>query len=121
MYHANTNTDVSSVTRSHCEDRLACAMALVSAGEFEFWLTLYVRTLVQGGWEDHVRVLLDLLLGSSASSGNDESSCWWLSSAPTILGLDRQGLVKKIVIPEMSKNRAFQRLTNEISLEVAQR
>jgi protein HIRA/HIR1 len=120
MYHsANTNPDGSSVTRSHCEDRLACAMALVSAGEFEIWLARYVRTLVQGGWEDHVRLLLDLLLGSSASCVKDESSCWWLSSAPTILGLDRQELVKKIVIPEMSKNRAFQRLTNEISLEVA--
>lgn len=114
MYHPDPCT----VTRSHCEDRLACAMVLESAGEFEFWLLRYVRTLVQGGFEDLVRMVIDLLLGS-VSIATEKSTCWWLSSAPTVLGLDRHMLVKK-VIPEMSKNRAFQRLTNEISLEVEQ-
>jgi hypothetical protein len=32
--------------------------------------------------------------------------------------LDKRTLVRSLVIPEMSKNRGLQRLTNEISLEL---
>jgi len=40
-----------------------------------------------------------------------------MSSATTIPGLERRELVQSIVIPELSKNRSLQRLTNELSLE----
>jgi hypothetical protein len=55
---------------------------------------------------------------ASTSSGELTSS-WWLSKSPEILGLDRKSLIKSIVLPELRKNLALQRLTNEISLEVA--
>ena len=123
IYHhskeAGGGTGICSITRSHCEDRLACAVALGSAGEFSFWLTRYVRTLVQGGLEDNIRLVVDLLIGCASTENG--SACWWLSSAPTILSLDRHMLIQTFVIPEMSKNRAFQRLTNEVSMEVRAR
>ena len=111
-------------TRAHCEDRIACALALGSAAEFEYWLSLYVKTLVMSGNESLLRMLVDLLSGSSNrgggmdEDGSERSLCWWLSEAPKVLILDRTKLIKSIVIPEMSKNRALQRITNEIAVEV---
>ena len=106
------------VSRAHCEDRLACALALGSSAEFKFWLTCYVRTLARVSNEAQLRLLFDMLLGGKGDSAS--SSCWWLSSAATILNHDRRGLLKNVVIPEMSKNRALQRLTNELSMEINQ-
>jgi protein HIRA/HIR1 len=109
-------------TRSHCEDRMACAVALNSESDFEYWLSLYARTLAMSGNETSLRVLVDILagkaLGNTAQTEITQSPCWWLSEAPSVLSLDRLKLIKTIVIPEMSKNRALQRITNEIALEV---
>jgi protein HIRA/HIR1 len=118
MYYAADEEDGGNLaTRSHCEDRLACALALKSSTEFQSWLVLYVRMLAIGGHADHLRFVVDLLLGAS-SPNSDQDACWWLSSAPTVLGLDRKELVKTVLIPEMSKNRALQRVTNEIAMEL---
>ena len=121
------------VSRSHCEDRMACALALASKTEFEHWLGLYVHRLAQDGNDGHLRLLVDMLLGKSADANTsfdvglddaatdgaeDASFCWWLSSAESILGLDRKTALRKIVLPEMSKNRALQRLTNEVATEL---
>ena len=106
---------------------MSCALAVESPSEFKHWLQLYVRTLSLGGHDDLLRVLVDMLMGpteknvvdgtsSSSSKGGDVH--WWLSSTPTILTLDRKSLIKTCVVPEMSKNRALQRLTNEVALEV---
>lgn len=109
-------------SRSHCEDRMACALAMESSSEFKHWLLLYVRSLVMRGMLSHIRMLVDMLLGrireGSTEDAVDHGACWWLSIAPTILDLDRRNLMKSVVIPEMSKNRALQRITNEISLEI---
>ena len=113
-------------TRSHCEDRMACALAVGSSSEFKHWLLLYVRTLSLGRHADVLRVLVDMLFGTTRDSQDDATSSsasgnsmlWWLSSSPQILNLDRKSLVRTIVIPEMSKNRSLQRLTNEISVEM---
>lgn len=109
-------------TRSHCEDRMACAIALKSDAEFQYWLSLYARSLALTGNESSLRLLVDMLTGKkSIDDGRHEtaqSACWWLSDAPKILSLDRAKLVTTAVISEMSKNRALQRLTNEIALEV---
>lgn len=102
------------VTRSHCEDRMACAAVLGSADEFKNWLLLYIRTLAMGGHADHLRLIVDMLLGYDGNS----SSTWWLSLAPAILNLDRKDMVKTLVIPEMSKNRSLQRITNEIAMQL---
>jgi protein HIRA/HIR1 len=107
-------------SRSHCEDRMACAVALGSAPEFQHWLSLYARILSIGGREALLRMLVDMLSGDKEDVSGEPggtSACWWLSSAPAVLGLDRKTLIKSIVVPEMSKNRALQRITNEISLE----
>jgi len=108
-----------SVTLSHCEDRMACSLALSSSKEFRYWLSQYVKHLTITGNESHLRLLVEMLLLSSNKaklSGN--TSCWWLSSAPEILSLNRNKLVEDVVIPEMSKNRALQRVMNEVSLDV---
>ncbi|CAB9497994.1 Protein HIR1 [Seminavis robusta] len=115
-------------TRSHCEDRMACAVAVGSSPEFKHWLRLYVRTLSLGGHADLLRVLVDMIVGPPGKKANSTAPSpshlahgdvhWWLSTTPTILTLDRKSLIKSCVIPEMSKNRALQRLTNEVALEV---
>ncbi len=107
-------------SRSHCEDRMACALALNSALEFEEWFAKYVKILAVTGNESLLRMVMDLLLGkydSDNSNSNSTTACWWLSESPSILGIDRAKLVKTIVIPEMSKNRALQRITNEFAIE----
>ena len=79
-----------------------------------------------------LRFVVDILLGKNSTAidndsvsnegGDSEDSdflpCWWISSMKNILDLDRKGIVLKIVIPEMSKNRVLQRLTNEIAMEM---
>jgi protein HIRA/HIR1 len=110
-------------TRSHCEDRMACALALGSASEFEYWLSMYARALSMCGYESLLRTLVDMLLGSANKDKMDdvqasENLCWWLSDATRILSFDRKKLITSIVIPEMSKNRALQRITNEIAVEI---
>ena len=122
------------ITRSHCEDRMACALGLGSSNEFELWLGCYIRRLAQDGAEAHLRLVVDLLLGRGGSSvdmreGSDTeashemarknagASLWWLSSSEAVLDMDRKGAIRKIVLPEMSKNRALQRLTNEIATD----
>lgn len=126
MYYVN-DEDKSSLqnyaTRSHCEDRIACAVALQSKPDFEHWLRLYVRALALDADSAHLRLLVDMLLHKRVSSNGDvsmnaETTCWWLSSAARILDLDRLGAVEKIIIPEMTKNRALQRLTNEFATEM---
>ena len=118
MFHSGEEAGGSNaVSRSHCEDRMACAAVLGSAEEFKSWLLLYIRTLTMGGHVDHLRLVVDMLLGSSNGEAS-QSLCWWLSLAPGILNLDRKTMVKTIVVPEMSKNRALQRVTNEIAMQV---
>lgn len=51
------------VTRAHCEDRMACSLALGSAIEFKHWLRLYSRFLTSEGDETYLRCLCDVLLG----------------------------------------------------------
>lgn len=126
MYYINEddkNSLQNFATKSHCEDRLACALTLQSKADFEHWLRLYVRALALDGDTAHLRLLVDLLLHKRVSNdGNDninsETTCWWMSSAERVLDLDRLGAVEKIIIPEMTKNRSLQRLTNEFATEV---
>jgi len=132
-----SNNDIAS--RSHCEDRMACAVALGSASEFEYWFSMYIKILSLTGNESLLRLVIDMLLGkeigtttiiSSTSSNGERSNgstitkpssscyCWWLSESPKVLNYDRVDLVRTVIIPEMSKNRELQRITNEISIEI---
>lgn len=106
------------VTRAHCEDRLACAIALGSASEFQTWLSSYARCLSSTGDAGALRFLVDVLLGSSDDSQLTHS-CWWLNSiSDQLLGLDNKDVIRCNILPEMSKNRELQRLMNEISMEL---
>jgi len=119
MYGAPSGEGNLLASRSHCEDRMACAVALGSSHEFESWLVNYVRALSIGGFEDQLRLLVDLIVGDDSREALSKTpSCWWLSSATQLLGFNRKTLVRKAVIPEMSKNRSLQRLTNEIALQL---
>ena len=55
---------------------------------------------------------------AATSSSSTSSYCWWLSESPKVLNYDRVKLVRTVVIPEMSKNRSLQRITNEIAIEI---
>ena len=109
-------------SRSHCEDRLACALAMNSQSEFKHWLKNYVRILVIKGQSSPLRIFIDMLLqqkeGRCETDSNLHRACWWLSGGTKLFNEDRFLLVKNLVIPEMSKSRTLQRLTNEVSLEV---
>jgi protein HIRA/HIR1 len=108
-------------SRSHCEDRLACAVAFESGPEYRLWLGRLVRILSMTGDESGLRLLTEMILGRGPSLTNgvdDDDSCWWLSLSPEILKQDRKELIQSVVLPEMSKNRSLQRLTNELSLEI---
>ena len=110
------------ITRGHCEDRMACAIALRSPDEFEIWLKRYVQTLSKSGHEAMLRVLVDMILHEREENGDESnqsvSSCWWLTRAPKVLELDRVKLVGSVVIKEMQKNPGLQRLTFEIASEI---
>jgi hypothetical protein len=121
QYSGEPGSDMA--TKAHCEDRMACAIVFGSGHEFEYWLSLYARTLARSGNEAALRVLVDMLVGkrpnNHSSDSESPSPCWWLSQAPTVLALNRAKLIQTHIIPEMSKNRALQRLTNEIALEIS--
>lgn len=119
----NSNTSQSIITRSHCEDRMACSIALGSSSEFQTWLRYYSRCLVSvAGGGEHLRFLVDILLDDQSFSmddGEERSPIQsFLSVGKVLLGLDGKDLVSKYILPEMSKNRSLQRLTNEISMEL---
>ena len=127
LVETEKQTSKAIVTRSHCEDRLACAIALGSASEFRAWLSLYSRCLSISGDAGALRFLVDVLLGNpndiddmgEAESTRPTRSCWWFHSVGSqCLGLDNKEVIRKTILPEMSKNRQLQRLTNEISMEL---
>lgn len=67
------NTD-DIATRSHCEDRMACALVLRSSSEFEYWFIRYVRTLAITGHESLLRMVVDMLLGKYEKQPNDDDN-----------------------------------------------
>jgi len=108
------------ITRSHCEDRLACSIALGSTSEFQTWMRYYARSLVTSGDGDALRFLVDILLDDQTAMVDDTLGIQsFLSVGKSTLGFEGKDLVSKYVLPEMSKNRLLQRLTNEISMELA--
>mmetsp|Transcript_12645 Transcript_12645/g.23702 ORF Transcript_12645/g.23702 Transcript_12645/m.23702 type:complete len:1159 (+) Transcript_12645:87-3563(+) len=108
-------------TKSHCEDRLACALMLRSKDDFEHWLRLYIRALTTDADIDHLRLIVDMLLHKTFAPDDGlhhETSLWWISAAKSMVEFDVRETMEKIVIPEMTKNRSLQRLTNEFATEL---
>ncbi|KAL3775904.1 hypothetical protein ACHAW5_007635 [Stephanodiscus triporus] len=119
-YNGPTSTDI--ITRSHCEDRLACSIALGSSSEFKMWLRYYARFLVSTGNEDALRFLVDVLLNGQSSPDGDSThpgnSPSFLSIGRKALGLNGNDLVRSAILPECLTSLYLQRLTNEISMEL---
>lgn len=116
-----TSNDI--ITRSHCEDRLACSIALGSSSEFKVWLRYYARFLVSTGNEDALRFLVDILLNGQSSPDEEDStqpgdSPSFLSIGRKALGLNGKDLVRCAILPECLTSLYLQRLTNEISMEL---
>ena len=101
------------VTRSHCEDRLACSIALGSSNEFKTWLRYYARCLVSTGDELGLRFLVDNLL-----SDQQMNSPSFLSEGRQSLNLVGKDLVRGAILPECLSSRLLQRFTNELSMEL---
>jgi len=144
LTHDSSAKDV--VTRAHCEDRMACSLALGSVSEFKHWLKLYARHLASSNDADYLRFLCDLILGKDTTiketftdpdcsfekrnsvqlkqthimhsiKRNDAA---WLdlgSRADILLGIKRRDLMQ-LVLTEMGRNRELQRLTCEVEMEV---
>ncbi|CAM9536023.1 unnamed protein product [Phaeothamnion confervicola] len=132
-----------SVTRAHIEESMACALLLESPQELAQWLGLYVRHLAavdaSGGASAtasmrRLRSVCDKLLhgrpppneavaaatppgedggGSLAADGSSPTLAADWGEGPTILGLDKRRLLREVVLPAMSANRALQRLGQE--------
>ena len=64
---SNNAGQKSIVTRAHCEDRMACSLALRSATEFKHWLKLYAKCLSVECDSTYLRCLCDLLLGKPSN------------------------------------------------------
>lgn len=134
----------SDASRVHCEDRMACSLALGSPSEFQHWLRLYSRLLTSEGDVTYLRCLCDVLMGnkpqpadyvpagplrginadigtsSAIQSAPDNYTLWWVDANADrkLLGLDRADLLR-LVVAEMGRNRELQRLTNEILIELS--
>lgn len=109
-------------TRSHCEDRMACAFALNSSTEFKKWFNLYLRVLVAGNRETELRHLVDILLSRESNLNGERLAVgpWWMGSASSILNLSKKELAQKLLV-EAGKNRGLQRLANEIAMQLETR
>lgn len=99
------------VTRSHCEDRLVCSIALGSPHEFKTWLRYYARCLVSSGDEIELRFLVDILLCDMGAPS-------FLSEGTKSLNLVGKDLVRGAILPELHSSRSLQRFTNELSMEL---
>ena len=66
----DTDIRTAMVTRSHCEDRLACALALRSKEDFLYWWKAYVGRLVGEGDGVRLRFLVDMLLDRVTKDGD---------------------------------------------------
>ena len=122
LVESEKQTSQNVVTRSHCEDRLACAVALRSASDFKAWIASYAKCLTSSGDSSSLRFLVDILLGNSedTESTGISNPCWCFNSIIDSHGLDlnNKDIIRQFILPEMSKNRLLQRLTNEISMEL---
>eukprot|EP00850_Spirogloea_muscicola_P015169 SM000114S24132 [mRNA] locus=s114:115169:120348:- [translate_table: standard] len=96
-------------TRAHIEQSLASAEALESAEEYRRWLLSYARHLTREGDVTRLRELCEALLGPSPSVAAAGRTQW----EPMVLGFHRRALLREVVLPAMTSNRAIQRLLNE--------
>ncbi|XP_073646526.1 protein HIRA isoform X5 [Tursiops truncatus] len=92
-------------TLAYLESQVAAALTLRSSHEYRHWLLLYVRYLVNEGFEYRLREICKDLLGPVHSSTGSQ----WES---TVVGLRKRDLLKEL-LPVIGQNLRFQRLFTE--------
>nr|XP_058897106.1 protein HIRA isoform X3 [Kogia breviceps] len=92
-------------TLAYLESQVAAALTLRSSHEYRHWLLLYVRYLVNEGFEYRLREICRDLLGPVHSSTGSQ----WES---TVVGLRKRDLLKEL-LPVIGQNLRFQRLFTE--------
>ena len=83
------------IARGVIEGNLAAAEAMASPGEYRSWLLTYTRLLAESGDEVRLRELCDSFLGGPSSH----------LGADKILGMEKVGLLRDIVLREMTRHR----------------
>ncbi|XP_054287675.1 protein HIRA homolog [Macrosteles quadrilineatus] len=106
LMHRQDNTGV--CTQGYLEEQLVICRALASATEYRFWLTTYVRFLLQDGLESRLRLICETLMREACES---DPNCLW---NPTPLGIDRMTLLRE-VLNEMASSPQAQRLYTEFN------
>lgn len=102
------------MNRGHVEDKLACAVALGSAGDYQYWLGEMCKFLAAAGDEQAFRQIIDeLLAGDFGGAGDREEAFWFVSDAAS-LGLDKMELLREVVLVSLVTNRALQPLVGEL-------
>ncbi|KAH8041277.1 hypothetical protein HPB51_014425 [Rhipicephalus microplus] len=91
-------------TLSFLDGQIAASLALRSSSEYKFWTLTLARYLATEGLETRLKDLCTQFLGPVG--GNSQS---W---EPTILGLDKRGLLQE-VLPFLASNLRLQRLFTE--------
>jgi protein HIRA/HIR1 len=124
-----SSTDATSaiLTRSHCEDRMACAVAINSKTDFLHWFQFYCRKLSDGGDASGCRFLVERITvtddedkcntDSAANDNSTRTTSWWIMPLIETMGVRKEELIK-VLIREMGKNRNLQRVTGEVVTEV---
>lgn len=94
------------LNRGHCEDRMACAVAMRSPEEYKYWVGEYVTLLANTGDLATIRMLCEELI-----EGYSGSSRGWCDCAS--LGIDKLTLMKDVVLVNMMKGRSASELAHE--------
>ncbi|KAL1500118.1 hypothetical protein AB1Y20_012791 [Prymnesium parvum] len=101
------------LTRGHLEHQMASAIVVGSAAEYGDWTRLYAAALARHAAEHQVRELCDELLGPlpGAMDRAGEVEVEW---EPEVMpGVSKRKLLREVVLPTLSTNRALQRLISE--------
>ena len=109
------------ITKAHCEDRMACTVAMGSPEEYKYWLGEYVKALAANEDADTIRMVAEELMkeddgGSGDNGGGDEG---WSDCME--LGLDKLRVMKEVVIKTLGGIRdsaAATTLLNEYGEEL---
>lgn len=103
VFHAGPSLQQAG-TLSFLDGQISASMALRSSTEYRFWTLTLARYLATEGLETRLKDLCTQFLGPIG--GNSQS---W---EPTILGLDKRGLLQE-VLPFLASNLRLQRLFTE--------
>lgn len=103
VFHAGPSLQQAG-TLSFLDGQIAASLALRSSTEYRFWTLTLARYLVTEGLEGRLKDLCTQFLGPIG--GNSQS---W---EPSVLGLDKRGLLQE-VLPFLASNLRLQRLFTE--------